>query len=202
MTDPLKLDTLVELIDQYSDVYPVSPTGALGWVRARREMPKSDPEVYIEWDKQHWRYHGEFDGWTFEHHFRPATDVTDVTEAASALSNMGHILDRANEQLDSERCPTCGGLHDDDDDEFLTTLMEAQDAALGSDGYFVVTLTPREANGMTFYQPDMFSHTLNATAKGMIEAQLVHIAAQLFANNMMDRVNEIDDDDLGPLSPG
>lgn len=194
MTEPLKLDSLVELLDQYSDVYPASPTGARGWVRARREMPKSDPEVYIEWDKDHWRYHGEFDGWTFEHHFRPTADGSDAP-------NMGYILDRANEQLDAERCSNCGELHDTHD-AFLETLMEAQEAALGSDGYFVVTLTPREDNGMVFYQPDMFSHTLNSTAKGMIEAQLVHVAAQLFATNMLNRVNEIEEDDLGPLSPG
>lgn len=187
---PLKLDSLVELQDRYSNVYPLSPSGARGWVRARREMPKNDPEVFIEWDKSHWRYHGEKDGWTFEHHFRPVED--EVASIENAPNIMEQILAEAKRKIEEDRCPNCGGFHDQQD-EFLTTLHEAQDAALGSDGYFIITLTPRTQGEYTVYEPQIHTQVLNETAQQLIEAQLVHIAVQLFEQRMLKHINNLDD---------
>lgn len=184
-----KLDSLVELQDQYSNVYPKSPTGARGWVRARRELPQQDPEIFIEWDQSHWRYHGEKDGWTYEHHFRPVQD-----EVADVEPNnlMEHILSEAKRKVEAERCPHCGEIHDEKDD-YISTLSLAQETALGADGFFMVTLTPEHRDGMTIYAPKLFSNALNETAQKMIEAQLVHLATQLFERRMLGEYLNFDD---------
>lgn len=178
----LDLDQMVELLDQYSDVYPSSPTGARGWVRGKRQLSKSDPEVYIEWDKTHWRYQNERDGWTFEHHFKPVDDL-----------DMHQILSNAQEQVEAERCSECGGVHTPEGtpEEFLDVLMEASEAAVASDGYFIITLTPREYEGYLVYEPEIYSRVLSETAREMIKAQLVHYAGQLFTQTALDNVRDL-----------
>lgn len=186
--EPIAKGTLVELLDQYSDVYPQSPSGARGWVRSRREMDRRETEVFIEWDKSHWRYHGERDGWTFEHHFRPVDDT---------IPSLGldRILADAQDRVDEDRCSHCGELHLNDQEAYLETLTQAQDAALGADAFFTITLTPVQDGDSTIYQPVVFAETLNETARQMIETQIIHIAAQIFETDMIDRVNSLEDHD-------
>lgn len=44
--------------------------GNEGWIRKRRRDTRFGlPEVYIEWDKNHWTYNGAENRWTFEDHF-------------------------------------------------------------------------------------------------------------------------------------
>lgn len=188
MTAPLTLDSLVELLDQYSDVYPRSVTGARGWVRARREMPKVDPEVYIEWAKDHWRYHDELDGWTYEHHFRLVDDSVPEIDAGP---DMHQILERAHQQLDQERCSHCGDFHDGQE-AYLDGIQDAQDAALSADAYFTVVLSTRTDGDVTYYEPVIFAEALSATARTMLEAQLVHVASQVLEAHMLDQINKIE----------
>lgn len=178
----LELDTMVELLDQYSDVYPRSPTGARGWIRGKRQLSKSDPEIYIEWDKTHWRYQQERDGWTFEHHFKPVQDI-----------DLHEILADAQRQVESERCPDCGRDHQAPQ-EFLELLMQAQEKALGSDGFFIITLTPKVADGVTIYEPEIFSHTLTDAAECMIKAQLAYFTSQLYAQSAVETIRQLRDD--------
>ncbi len=46
-----------------------------GWVREKTHDEYGYPMVYIEWDKKHWAYNGERDGWTMEAHFDPKEKV-------------------------------------------------------------------------------------------------------------------------------
>lgn len=174
------LDTLVELQDQYSNVYPASPTGARGWVRARRELPMTDAEVYIEWDKGHWRYHGEKDGWTFEHHFRVVTDEAPEPESA----DLAGIIERAQDQVNNERCQDCGEIHDDDQTRFIDTLVSAHESLLESDGYFIIAVHPKREGSNVVYEPAIFSEALDPTTKGVVEAQILGAAVQLFQRHL------------------
>lgn len=38
-------------------------------ITARRKDKYGLPEVYVEWDKNHWSYNSVRDGWTFQEHF-------------------------------------------------------------------------------------------------------------------------------------
>lgn len=55
--------------DGQDSIYPAAYAGAEGWVRERDHDPHGFPRVFIVWDKTHWTYNGEQDGWTFDDHF-------------------------------------------------------------------------------------------------------------------------------------
>lgn len=181
----LKLNSLVELLDQYSAVYPNSATGARGFVRARRELPKSEPEIYVEWDKIHWRYHGERDGWTFEHHFREVSAGPDPEPLPSLVQNM---LTEASARVDAERCPECGDVHDDEGDIFLDELARGQEAALESDGFLIVAVRAEPTEDGIKFIPSLHSYTLTPDIKALLETQLVDFAAQILERDLVRRI--------------
>lgn len=187
MEDSLTLGMLVELKDQYSNVYPTSPTGARAWVRRRREDPGVDPEIYVEWDKTHWRYHGERDGWTFAHHFQPvgANEIFDHEQLDAA-----DFIKEAERRLDAERCPDCGEIHGDADD-YLATLAAGSEAALQGEAFLMITLGGEARDGVTLYQPRVWARALNDTAREMIEAQIVDLASQLLQDHATDRAQAV-----------
>ena len=61
----------VELVPGAETVYPRALAGMQGIVRGTKDDDFGFPQAFIEWDKNHWRYNGEQDGWTFASHFRP-----------------------------------------------------------------------------------------------------------------------------------
>lgn len=187
----LELDSLVELLDQYSNAYPNSPTGARGWIRGKRLMSSFDPQVWISWDKDHWRYQGERDGWAYEHHFRPVTDFAPEPNKF----DIQELLSTAQEHVESEvdgpqPCPFCGEIHEDQED-YLNVLMEAQEAALGADGFFILTLAPQVYDNRVVYEPEMFSEYMTTTAQEMLETQIIHLAFQLIERDMLRRMKTI-----------
>jgi hypothetical protein len=46
-----------------------SRVGNEGWIRKRKRDRYGYPQVLIEWDKDHWAYNGQKDGWTWEGQF-------------------------------------------------------------------------------------------------------------------------------------
>ena len=52
-----------------------SRVGNEGWVRKRKLDKYGYPQVLVEWDKDHWAYNGQPDGWTWEGHFEIAEDA-------------------------------------------------------------------------------------------------------------------------------
>ncbi len=46
-----------------------SRAGQQGWVRKRKRDRYGFPQVFIEWDKDHWAYNQQPDIWTWEGHF-------------------------------------------------------------------------------------------------------------------------------------
>jgi hypothetical protein len=63
--------------------------GNEGIIRQVREDRFGLPQVWIEWDKNHWTYNGAPDGWTFEEHF-------DIINTENKKDNMSS--DKANKQ--------------------------------------------------------------------------------------------------------
>jgi hypothetical protein len=47
----------------------MAKTGNEGWVRKHRTDRNGLPEVWIEWDREHWADNMQPDRWTFEEHF-------------------------------------------------------------------------------------------------------------------------------------
>lgn len=66
--------------------------GNVGWIREHREEKYGYHQVLVEWDKDHWAYNGQPDGWTWEGHFEQAEeskmgqDKNDMAAALQALA--------------------------------------------------------------------------------------------------------------------
>lgn len=64
----------VELLPGREDVYDRAFPASRGVVSGHRKDKHGYDLIYIIWDKDHWRYNGEDDLWTFASHFRPIED--------------------------------------------------------------------------------------------------------------------------------
>lgn len=58
-----------------------SRVGNEGWIRKRKRDRYGYPQVFIQWDKDHWAYNGAEDGWTWEGQFE-AVEENQMADAA------------------------------------------------------------------------------------------------------------------------
>lgn len=83
--------------------------GHEGWIREHREEKYGYPQVLIEWDKDHWAYNGQPDGWTWEGHFElveeqvMGQDKQDIQEALRGLAL--RFADDIASAIDGEKEP-------------------------------------------------------------------------------------------------
>lgn len=172
------IDEYVELIEGREQIYHNSRPGQRGWVRSKRVDEWGFPQVYIEWDKSDSRYGGEMDGWTYESHFQPVK----VNPHAKASTR--------------DACPSCGHIHDSEADEienYLEQLNEGIDAALGGDGYLLITVGSQNIGDKIVYTPYFFSATRTEEATAMLEAQLMHLASNTYQEAVIERLNRMKD---------
>src|ERR1700692_3942160 len=66
----LPIDSIVELKGDVADIYTRAYPGSKAIVRKGRIDEDGFSLVYVEWDKDDWRYNGQFDGWTYTNHFK------------------------------------------------------------------------------------------------------------------------------------
>lgn len=66
----------------------MAKSGNEGWIRKHRVDPRNGlPEVYIEWDREHWADNMQPNRWTFEDHF----DVIEEGDGNSTMSEDNEI---------------------------------------------------------------------------------------------------------------
>src|SRR3954467_7623226 len=126
----LPINGHVELIDKFAELYPRSPAGARGWIRSSR-LDEYGLLLYIEWDKAHWRYGGEPDGWASESHFRLVQDEP-----------IHRLIHEEVEEPDSEEdpiCEDCGERHPPGtiDEAYLEMLVRAQQSAMDGEAFLI-----------------------------------------------------------------
>lgn len=80
LTHQTQLNQKVKIKYSAADLYQQSFGGAEGWVRDRKTDSHGYPMVFIEWDKTHWTYSAEPDGWTFDSHFEPVDEQPKVLQ--------------------------------------------------------------------------------------------------------------------------
>lgn len=177
MSEQLPIGAYVELKAGFDDVYAEATSGSRGTIRDRRSDKYGFKEIYVEWDKEHWRYHGEADGWTYENHFKP------VARPDESLLDTDVPAPNA-----PEVCPDCGGIHPDDDfqeraEVYFDFLGEALEEAADGEAFLVVTVKrERDENGQTRLTPVIMAASLDDEATAMIEAHLVNLAALAHQN--------------------
>lgn len=126
------LNKYVELLPDCEQVYARAVAGSRGTIRACETDDYEFEKVYIEWDKAHWRYNEEPDGWTFASHFKPVEgELQLVGEGA---------------EIESEApCPDCGHHHPDEThvEKYVDDIMSGFEQAAESDGFLLITMQRR-----------------------------------------------------------
>lgn len=135
METNLQIGERVELLpgreDVYDKVFPASP----GVISGLRKDEYGYPQVYIIWDKEHWRYNGEPDMWTFASHFRPIEGAEreligpEVYDVPSAIP----------EDLDIPSPEEMVVM-----ENYMDALIAAADRASESDAFFFICLKQDE----------------------------------------------------------
>lgn len=189
----IPVDAKVELLPGRDEVYLFAQAGSRGTVRNTKVDEMGFPLVYIEWDRDHWKYNGEPDGWTFESHFQ----ILELPDQPKAWVDF--LIKQAENRRDDERCSQCGQEHDDEvrkAHEALEALEKATQAAANAEGWFMVTVAPGEDPqfpGMTVYHPKIFAGLLTENAADMIEAQIVHLATLAHQDMIQNRFKKRED---------
>lgn len=149
----IEVGALVELRPGREDVYQRAIAQSRGIVRATRDDEFGFPQLYIAWDKDHWRYNGEEDGWTFADHFTLVRQPND------------------NELVGAEPYETPVGVdsnmaeHEEQISGYIDQIGAAFNKASEAEGFFLITMR-REVD------PNEGSMILVDIIKGAIDEEL------------------------------
>lgn len=196
----MKVDSYVELKPGCDEVYMLACAGAPGWVREMQTDDDGFRQVYIEWDKDNWRYTGEPDLWTFEDHFNEAEPHG---IAARSKGNQPPTLDdepenpitRFLEESSKERepCESCGEVHDagtDRIESYINELENAMETASGADGFVLLSITSRidPLTGNIIAFPRLFSAAHTSLAATLLESQIAELAAHSYQEQAIENL--------------
>lgn len=168
MTD-IPLHSRVALKNGADNVYVYALAGTEGWVRDSKIDDDGFELVRVEWDKDHWRYNGQPDGWTFANHFSivgppaPPQDASEEEEAEVGLPEMP--------------------ASEDEMERYMETLTEAMEAASEAEGFIIMTIrrVPNPENpSEVAYMPSTFSETTSKEAEMLLDVQVAEYASNAY----------------------
>lgn len=132
MDTKLEVGMKVELLPGREDVYPRAVAAMRGVVRGLKKDRHGYPQAYIDWDKEHWRYNNEEDGWTFAAHFRPV-EGEEKELVGAEVHEIPTVIPTGEEFIPTE-------AEEDMIEEYLNVLMMAADKAAESDAFYFISL--------------------------------------------------------------
>jgi hypothetical protein len=192
MSDTLQPGDEIELVPGFDHLYNPDPleghlegayVGCRATIKDKREDEVGYPHIFVEWDKDDWRYHGMPDGWTYENHFRKVPKRITEKQDNSDLIIRDYVK-RAQEQVarEDDRCQSCGEIHSERQVEFIEGLVGAEDKILRSDAYLIMTFTPTGDNTEVFQTAGALSEEMELE----MEAEIIRLAAELILRRSQD----------------
>lgn len=168
-----------------------SRVGNEGWIRKRRRDKYGYPQVFIQWDKDHWAYNSQEDGWTWEGQFEEVKDnkmndnnqsknlenqIRDITE-----NFVSAIFSTLGQEKKSDSSPEAV-IEDDaaniDDTPWEELSSEAIASLAKSRGYLLISLEDAEAeNAPEMMIPRIFQACREPDYALIIQSQLSHYLA-------------------------
>jgi hypothetical protein len=119
-------------------------SGNQGWVRRRRRDDKFGyPQVFMEWDKNHWAFNGLEDCWTYESHF-------DIVEKSMEKTKEELIQEAANtfassiSQLFSGKTEEVGEEIEEPDNDHAAKVRRAFEVVADNDAILIIALQEQE----------------------------------------------------------
>lgn len=183
----LPLHARVALKDGADHVYVYALAGTEGWVRGQKTDDDGFDLVRIEWDKDHWRYNGQQDGWTYADHFY----------VIGPPSPPQHEQPQEDEEAVLPDPPAS----ENEMDAYMQTLTDAMEAASESEGFLLVAVkripNPEKPSEILF-APAVFNHSVSREISMILDMQLAEMAANSYQEmvfNMMQSIKPDDDND-------
>lgn len=163
--------TPVELLPGREEVYQRALAGSRGVIRASKVDDYGYEKVYIEWDKDHWRYNGEPNGWTYASHFQVAEDIDP------------HATDLVNGDIDIPLTPPVPSSREEREaqiNDYVESMMDAFDRASESDGFYLVTVRRGidPESGQEIVLIEMHRGAVDEEMEGIHHADLFHFVEQ------------------------
>lgn len=179
----IPLHSRVALKDGADAVYAFALAGTEGWIRDRKQDDDGFEMVKIEWDRDHWRYNGQPDCWTFVDHF--------------ALIGPPEPFDEEDEvEDDSEELEPPASM--EQLERYMEALTAAMDSASESEGFFIMTIkrVPHPENpNEVMYVPQLFTHSTSREASILLDIQLAECAAQTYEEMVAHLIQRLKRDD-------
>lgn len=178
MPDQIPLNARVALQEGADDVYVMALPGTEGWVRGHKKDRDGFEMVAVEWDKEHWRYNGQPDGWTFADHFKIIGPPIEKAEP----------IEMIEDELPKQ------GPSDNQLEEYIEGLTQALDSASESEGFFMLSIkrvpNPNNPSEVVFL-PQVFTQSITSEAEVLLDVQLVECAnliSQQMALSMLEKM--------------
>ena len=192
-----------------------SRVGNEGWIRKRKRDKYGYPQVLIEWDKNHWAYNGQEDGWTWEGHF---DSVEEETETMSEQENpdfedrvrsvaedfiqglMGVVAAQQGPTGEDHGAVGVEGAPGEEplatnENDWQTKANQAAEAVANAPAYIVITLEQMSAPGATpIVVPHAFHGAREPELALIAQSQLAHLAASL-QDKVLDGLLQRSDDE-------
>lgn len=167
-----------------------SRVGNEGWIRKRKLDRYGYPQVLIEWDKDHWAYNGQEDGWTWEGQFE-AVKEQEMGDQTPEQQDVEDKVREVTEQFVNALFATLqqpavqpAAVSKEPDDEELdqwdAQLVEASVVVSDSPAYLIVALERVETEGApSIIVPRVFHAAREPEQALIIQSQLAHVVASL-----------------------
>lgn len=155
---------MVQLLPGREEVYPRALAGSQGSVFAVKEDEYGFHQVYVHWDKNHWRYNGEEDCWTFADHFEVIGDAP-----TNELEVEPFEIPVVPEEFDSDQRMQ----------EYLEMLMVAFEKASESHGFYLITMKrDMDPEIGEMFVVDVLQGTSDPALKDIPASELFHFVEQ------------------------
>jgi hypothetical protein len=180
-----------------------SRVGNEGWIRKRKRDRYGYPQVFIQWDKDHWAYNGAEDGWTWEGQFEAVEEKEmaeatqpnnqdDTQEHVRAITEnfvqaifgaLGAPPAQVGAPSDDIAEQSQAPVEDDESegsDKWEDLAAQASEALTGAPAYLLIALECAEVPGAPpMIIPRVFHAAREPEHALIVQSQLAHILASL-----------------------
>lgn len=173
MDDRIPINSKVELKPGMESVYQDAAPGAQGYIRDHKTDADGFELVLVEWEKNHWKYAGQPDGWTFASHFEVIGEPDgEYRNVEGHLADLDELLDPEAETVSFEDKLTSP-------DDYLQELNRAMEDMMDTEAFIIIAISEQEHpdTNETVYIPRIFSSALKEEARLLLDAQLAQIAS-------------------------
>jgi hypothetical protein len=172
-----------------------SRTGNEGWIRKRKRDKYGYPQIFIQWDKDHWAYNGQEDGWTWEGQFEAVEEdvmaetprqseemeaqVRGITEnfVSALFGALGHPEGEAKSEVEETSVEES---QSEEAAQWESLAAEAGEAIVNSPGYLVIALEYAKApDAPPMIIPRVFHASRKPDYALIVQSQLAHLVASL-----------------------